>query len=64
MGFTYLDKFTYLNTFVIQVAQKCLDNGGPTVIYRGECPTPIYPCRRAYHKVVMKYFQVFPFIFV
>ena len=28
MGLTYPDKFTYLNTFVIQVAQKCLDNGG------------------------------------
>ena len=32
MGFTYPDKFTYLNTFVIQVAQRCLDNGGPTVL--------------------------------
>ena len=31
MGFTYPDKFTYLNTFVIQVAQRCSDNGGPTV---------------------------------
>jgi len=31
MGFTYPDKFTYLNTFVIQVAQMSLDNGGPTV---------------------------------
>ena len=31
MGFTYPDKFTYLNTFVIQVAQRCSDNGGPIV---------------------------------
>ena len=35
MGFTYLDKFTYLNTFVIQVAQRCSDNGGSTVLYVG-----------------------------
>jgi len=35
MGFTYLDKFTYLNTFVIEEAQRCLDNGGPTVLYIG-----------------------------
>jgi len=27
----YLNKFTYLNTFVIQLAQRCSDNGGPTV---------------------------------
>jgi len=32
MGLTYLDKFTYLNTFVIQVAQRCSDNGGPAVL--------------------------------
>ena len=34
MGFTYMypDEFTYLNTFVIQVAQRCSDNGGPTVL--------------------------------
>ena len=32
MGFTYLDKFTYLNTFVIQVARRCSDNQGPTVL--------------------------------
>jgi len=32
MGFIYLNKFTYLNTSVIQVAQRCSDNGGPTVI--------------------------------
>ena len=31
IGFTNPDKFIYLDTFVIQVAQKCLDNGGPTV---------------------------------
>ena len=31
MDFTYPDKFTYLNTFVMQVAQRCLDYGGPTV---------------------------------
>ena len=31
MGFTYLDKFTNLNTFVMQVAQRCSDNRGPTV---------------------------------
>ena len=32
MGFTYLDKFTYLNTFVIEVAQRWSDNQGPTVL--------------------------------
>ena len=31
MGFIYLNKFTYLNTFVIQLAQRCLDNRGPIV---------------------------------
>ena len=31
MGFTYPDKLTDENTFVIQVAQRCSDNGGPTV---------------------------------
>ena len=30
MGFTYPAKFTYLNTFVMQVAQRCSDNRGPT----------------------------------
>ena len=25
------NKFPYLNTFVIQLAHRCLDNGGPTV---------------------------------
>ena len=33
MGFTYPDRFTYLNTFVIQVPQRCLDNEGPIVHY-------------------------------
>jgi len=33
MGFTYPDKFTYLNTFMMKMAQRCLDNGGPTVPY-------------------------------
>ena len=32
MGFTYPDKFTKLNTFVIRVAKRSLDNGGPTVL--------------------------------
>ena len=32
MGLIYPNKFTYLNTFVIQLAQRCLDNGGPTVL--------------------------------
>jgi len=32
MGFTYPDKFTHLDNFVIQLAQNCLDNGGPTVV--------------------------------
>ena len=32
MGFTYPGKFTYLNTFMMQVAQRCSDNRGPTVI--------------------------------
>jgi len=31
MGFTNPDKFTYLNTFVMELAQRCSDNGGPTV---------------------------------
>jgi len=31
MGFVHLNKFTYLNTFVIQLVHKCSDNGGPTV---------------------------------
>ena len=31
MGFTYLNKFSYLNTFVMEVAQRCSDNGGRTV---------------------------------
>ena len=32
MRFTYPDKFTYLNIFVMKLAQKCSDNGGPTVL--------------------------------
>ena len=37
MGFTDLDKFTYLNTFMMKMAQKCLDNGGPAIyIYIGK----------------------------
>ena len=31
MGFTHLDKFTYLNTFMMELAQKSSDNGGCTV---------------------------------
>jgi len=31
MGFSYMGKFTHLNTFVIKMAQRCSDNGGPTV---------------------------------
>jgi len=31
MGLIYLNKFTYLNTFMIKMAHKCSDNGGPTV---------------------------------
>ena len=31
MGFTYPDKFTYLNTFVMELGQSCSDNGGPTL---------------------------------
>ena len=51
MGFIYLNKFTYLNTFMIKLAHKCSDNGGPTVtanallkmvpICAGLQPTPI-----------------------
>jgi len=37
MGFSYLEKFTYLNTFVMELAQRCLDNGGPTVVRSGLC---------------------------
>ena len=32
MGFTYPYKFTYLNTFVMELAQRCLDNEDPIVI--------------------------------
>jgi len=32
MSLIYPKKFTYLNTFVIQLAQRCSDSGGPTVI--------------------------------
>ena len=35
MGFTSLDKFTYLKTFMMELAQSCLDNGGPTVLKNG-----------------------------
>ena len=31
MGFSYPNKFTFLNTFVIQLTQRCSDNGGPIV---------------------------------
>ena len=31
MGFTYPDKFTHLNTFVMEVTQRCSDHGGTTV---------------------------------
>jgi len=31
IGFIQLNKLTYLNTFMIQLAQRCSDNGGPTV---------------------------------
>ena len=34
MGFTYPGKFTYLNTFVMQVAQRCSDNQGSTVLQK------------------------------
>ena len=47
MGFTYPDKFTYLNTFLILLAQKCSDNGGPTVIY--------LVMRYVYGTVIMKH---------
>ena len=33
MGFTYPDYFTYLNVFVIQLVQRCSDNGETTVLY-------------------------------
>jgi len=32
MGFIHPKEFTYLNTFMIQLAQRYLDNGGPTVL--------------------------------
>jgi len=37
MGFTYPDKFTHLNTFGIQVAQRCSDNGGPVFVILKYC---------------------------
>ena len=47
MGFIYLNKFTYLNTFMIKPAHKCLGNGGATVtanvllkiMFLVSCPT-------------------------
>ena len=30
--FTYSNKFIYLNTFNIEVAHRCSDNRGPTVL--------------------------------
>ena len=32
MGFIYPNKFTYLDTFKIELAHRCLDNGGITVL--------------------------------
>jgi len=32
MGSIYPNKFTYLGTFVIQMAQKCMDNRAPTAL--------------------------------
>ena len=32
MGFTYPNKFTHLNIFVMELAQRCSDNGGSTVL--------------------------------
>ena len=32
MGFAYPDKFTYLNTLVMEVARRCSDIQGPTVV--------------------------------
>ena len=37
MGLSYLVKFTYLNTFVMELAQRCSDNGGRTVVRSGLC---------------------------
>ena len=32
MDFVYLNKFAYLNTFMIELVHRCSDNGGPTVV--------------------------------
>jgi len=32
MDFTYPDKLIYLNTFVMEVTQRCSDNGVCTVL--------------------------------
>ena len=42
--FIYPDKFTYLNTFVMEVAQRCSDNGGPTVLSRKDIRQSILVC--------------------
>ena len=42
MGFIYPNKFTYLNTFVIQLAHKCSENGGPTVFKIYRCNQKIF----------------------
>ena len=51
MGAGLLDKFTHLNTFMMELAQRCLGNGGPTVILLttvicfSEVPIQLfYPC--------------------
>ena len=47
MGFTYPDKFSYLNTFMMQVAQRCSDNRGHTVL-GGPLIQTILCCLMAY----------------
>jgi len=42
MDFIYPNKITYLNTFAIQLADKCLDNGGYTVLDIKVSPIPNY----------------------
>ena len=54
MGFTYPDKFIYLNTFMMEVAQRCSDNGGTTVavFYYKDCVLVLgFMCSHAYTQV-------------
>jgi len=42
MGFIYLNKFIYLNTFVIQLVHRCSDNRGSTISWFRGGPTSLF----------------------